>query len=116
MVGTDYARLRQRLADMITGDPTTVQFHGRDDSLIEAVGRLAPSGSRTFGRMGQSFQLPGTEVVGSQLHILELPYDTAQPIVGAEARTVRQGVTQRFTVAAVIPSPWKLEVVIDETR
>lgn len=115
-MGIDYARLRELLAELIAGDPTTVTFYGRGGSQIQATGKLAPAGSRTFGRLGQTFQLTGTQIIGSQLHVIELPYDTEQPAVNDEVRTDRQGVEQRFTVITVVPSPWKLEVVLDETR
>lgn len=116
MGAINYTSLRTKMNRLIANDPTTVTFYGRSGSVISATGKLAPAGSRTFGRLGQSFQLPGTEIVGSQLHVLELPYDTAQPAVNDEARTVRQGIEQRFTVITIIPSPWKLEVILDETR
>ncbi len=115
MAVTNYVRLRQRLARIIADEPTTATFYQRGGGTIEATGRLAPAGSRTFGRSGLSAQLPGTAIVGSQLHVLELPYDTTPPNVNDEVRTTRGSVEQRFTVVAVLPSPWKVEVVIDAT-
>jgi hypothetical protein len=100
---------------MIDNDPTSVTFYTRNKVTWEGTGRIAPAGSRTFGRVGQSKQLTGTELVGRQLHVLELPHDTAPPNVNDEVRTSRQGVEQRFTVVTVLPSPWKLEVVLDES-
>lgn len=113
MEATNYAFLRDNVASMIEADPTTVTFHGEAGSW-QAIGRLAVAGSRTFGRTGQSTKLGGTELTGSQLHMIVLPYDTFQPEVADEVRTVRQGVQQRFTVVQCVPSPWKLDVIVDE--
>lgn len=115
MVGFSYSAMRAVLVQLIAGDPTTVTFYGRGTE-IEATGRLAPAGSRTFGRIGVTRLLDGTEPVGKQLHVLELPYNTQLPAVGNEARTVRQSVEQRFTVVTVLPSPWKVEVILDELQ
>jgi len=116
MAVIDYGFLRRMTALFIRTDPATATFHSRNGGTWGTIGRLAPSGSRTFGRLGQSMQLPGTELVGSQLHVLVLPYNDAEPAVGDEVRTVRSGIAQRFNVVTVVPSPWKMEVVLDETR
>jgi len=116
MAVIDYAFLRRAVAFLIQSDPAATTFYSTGGETWGTTGRLAPSGSRTFGRLGQSLQLAGTELVGTQLHILVVPYDTRQPGVGDEVRTVRSGVLQRFSVVTVVPSPWKVEVILDESR
>lgn len=113
MEGIDYTALRDYVARMIESDPTTVSFHSRGSSW-QATGRLAVAGSRTFGRTGQSFQLAASELTGSQMHVLVVPYNTVQPSPTDEVRTVRQGVEQRFNVIQCLPTPWKVDIVLDE--
>lgn len=109
----NYARLRLQLAAEIAKDPATVTFYNESTSW-EATGKLAPA-PLAVGRLWQSPGLGGSQLVGKQSWVIELPYDTTEPDAGNEARTVRQGVTQRFTVVSAQASPWKLEVVLDES-
>lgn len=113
MEGIDYSAFKEQVARMIESDPTAIKFHAKDDSW-EATGRLAVAGSRTFGRTGQSVQLMASELTGSQMHVLVVPHDTRQPSPADEVRTVRRGVTQRFNVIQCLPTPWKVDIVLDE--
>lgn len=113
MEGIDYSSFRAQVARMIESDPTTIEFHGAGGSW-SATGRLAVAGSRTFGRTGQSMQLVASELTGGQLHVLVVPYDTTLPRPADEVRTTRQGVEQRFNVVQCLPTPWKVDIVLDE--
>ena len=113
MEGIDYAAHREYLARLIESDPADVTFYSKGATWT-AVGRLAVAGSRTFGRTGQSMQLAASELTGAQMHTLILPHDTRQPLPADEIRTVRQGVAQRFDVVQCLPTPWKVDVVLNE--
>lgn len=113
MEGIDYAFLRDRVDRLIESDPTTATLHNEDSSWT-VTGRLGIAGSRTFGRTGQSFQLAASELTGAQLYTLLVPYDTVLPRPADEVRTLRQGVAQRFSVVQCLPSPWKVDILLDE--
>lgn len=110
-----YARLRDRVQRLIDAEPATVTFYTRGNDSWTATGRLAPAGSRSFGRTMQTMLLAGTEVVGRQLSVLLVPYDTRVPGVNDEVRTIRGELEQRFTVVFTIASPYVLEVLLDES-
>lgn len=115
VVTRNYDKLRARVDNIMASEPALVTFYGRGGETWEASGRLAPAGSRSFGRTMQSAMLAGTEIVGRQLSVVVVPYDTQVPDVGDECRTVRGDVEQRFTVVFTIQTPYQLQVLLDES-
>lgn len=115
MVGISYPRLQAITQRLINHDPTTFTIYGQSGATIASgTGRLAQAGSRTLGRMAQTFQLQATQLVGVQLWTLLMAHDTTVPSVGDEVRTSRQGVEQRFNIVKQLKTPEYVMVLLDE--